>query len=68
VLRVPDGSGSCHNMSMSKLMGLVHSEIVDFLNTNSFRPLKSCGGRMDGSQAYTLRKRGRTLIWGSYKS
>jgi len=23
---------------------------------------------MDGSQAYTLRKTGRTLIWGSYKS
>jgi hypothetical protein len=25
----PDGSGICHSMSISKLMGLVHSEIAE---------------------------------------
>ena len=39
------GPGSCHSISVSKLMGLVHSEIVEISNFDSFKSLKSCGGR-----------------------
>ena len=38
------GPGSCRSMSMSKLMGFVHPEIVEILNFDSFGPLKSRGG------------------------
>jgi len=51
-------------------MGFFHPGVVEILNFDSFGPLKSCGGwgRMHASHAYTLRKTGRTLIWGSYRS
>jgi hypothetical protein len=48
-------------------MGCVHPGVVEILNFDSFGPFKSCGARMHGSQAYTLRKTGRTLMWGSYR-
>jgi hypothetical protein len=49
-------------------MGLVHSEIVEIVNFNSFGPLKSCRGRIHGRQAFTVRKTGKTLIWGVHTS
>ena len=39
-----------------------------FLNFERFRPPKSCRGRMDGSQAYTFKKKARMLYQGSYRS
>lgn len=50
-----------------KINGLGHSEVVDILKFDSFGTLKSCGGRMHGSQAYTIRWGGWKLIWVSYR-
>jgi len=36
-------------------MGFVHP-VVEILNFDSFGPLKSCGGSMHVSHAYTLKK------------
>jgi len=52
---------------VSKFLGFFHPGAVEILNIDSFETLKSYGLRMHFSQAYTLRKSGRTLIWGSYR-
>jgi len=49
-------------------MGCVYSGVVEVLIFDSFGPLISCRGRMHVSHAYTLRKTGRALICGSYRS
>ena len=49
------------------LMGFFHPGVVEILIIDSFGLLKSCGVRMNFSQAYTLRKSGRTLKWVSYR-
>jgi hypothetical protein len=38
------GEVSSCSLSVSKLMGLVHSEIVEIVNFDNFGPLKSCRG------------------------
>ena len=49
-------------------MVFVRPGVVEILNFDSFGLRKSCGeGGGDGSQAYTLRQTGRTLIWGSHR-
>ena len=53
---------------MSELMGIVHPRVVEILNFDSFGPLKSGEGRMHVNHACTIRKAGRTLIWGSHRS
>jgi len=37
-------------------MDFVQPGVVEMLNFDSFGPLKSCGGKMHVSHAYTLRK------------
>ena len=52
-------------------MGFFHPGVVEISNFDSFKPPKSCGGgggRVHASDAYALRKAGRTLIWVSYRS
>jgi len=49
-------------------MGFVYPGVVEVLNVDSFGPLISCRGRMHVSHASTLRKTGRALICGSYRS
>jgi hypothetical protein len=41
---------------MSKLTAFTHPVVVEILNFDSLGPLKSCGGRMNVSRAYTLKK------------
>jgi hypothetical protein len=49
-------------------VGFVYPGVVEVLNFDGFGPLISCRGRMHVSHAYTLRKTGRVLICGSYRS
>jgi hypothetical protein len=56
--------GSCCSLSVSKLMGFVHPDVVEILNLDSFRSLKSCGGRYSVIHACKLSKTHGSLIWG----
>jgi hypothetical protein len=47
---------------MSKLKGFVNPGVVEILNFDSFGPHKSCGRRMQGSQAHAIKMAGRRLI------
>ena len=49
-------------------MGFVYPGVVEVLNFDNFGPLISCRGQMHVSHAYTLRKTGRALVCGSYRS
>jgi len=62
-----EGAGSYCTSSLSKLMGFVRTGVVEILTLTILNLLNLVGGRMHGSQAYTLRKTCRTLIWGSYR-